>query len=211
MKRFFLFVVMPYLVIAAAIWIIPNLEVPAIYFYASLAALLVCHQIVWCRSIITKKMVGEIVLKRVSKKIHYNYLGLALMYTVLYVTNPSHGHLFFPIAFGFLISIEFGNYFIIKSYKPEAIVINGQTLCVDFYYPINRDLSELACIKLNGLNNRAEMVFTKTNSLYFYGDEFEKDALKAFIHITTGKSRYDVSIAQNLQHYLNTEACIFTR
>jgi len=55
------------------------------------------------------------------------------------------------------------------------------------------------------------MAFTKKSSLYFYGDEFAKDGLKAIISYATSKSQYEVTIADNLQHFLNTEIAIVTR
>ncbi len=150
-------------------------------------------------------MEGEIVLKRVRKKIYHNALVFTMVYTFLYATKPTHAHLFFPILFGFLAAFEFGNYFLIKWRKPDAMAICGQVLQLDFYYPVNRDLSELSCFKLNGFNNKVEMVFANKSSVYFYGDEFAKSDLKAFIAVASGKSRNKVAVAGNLLHYLNTE------
>jgi len=48
------------------------------------------------------------------------------------------------------------------------------------------------------------MVFTNKSSVYFYGDEFTKDDLNAFIAAATSKSHHQVAVAGNLQHYLNT-------
>ena len=149
-------------------------------------------------------MEGELVLKRVTKKIHYHAFVFAILYTLLYATNPAYEHLFFPIAFGFFAAFEFGNYFLIRYRKPDALAICGQLLTLDFYYPVHRDLSELLCLKLNGFNNRVEMVFTNKSSVYFYGDEFTKDDLNAFIAAATSKSHHQVAVAGNLQHYLNT-------
>ncbi len=85
------------------------------------------------------------------------------------------------------------------------MAICGQVLIVDFYYPVNRDLSELSCFKLNGFNKRVEIVFTNRSSVYFYGNEFAKNDLKVFITVASGKSRHEVAVAGNLLHYLNTE------
>jgi len=87
----------------------------------------------------------------------------------------------------------------------------GSTRLLYLGWLVTRDLTDLSCLKLNGFNNRVEMVFTKKSSLYFYGDEFAKEDLKAFISYATSKSQYQVAIADNLQHFLNTETAIVTR
>ncbi len=96
MKQFYLFVLAPYVIIMATWWAMPNVVMPDMYFYVSITAMLLCHQIVWLITYGKKKMEGEIVLRGLEKKsiIVYSCLQWSTLFYMQPI--PLMGKYFYP-------------------------------------------------------------------------------------------------------------------
>jgi hypothetical protein len=145
-----------------------------------------------------KKIEGDFIFYKQTKRIQPLFIVLAIAATIGYFIN-SKKDLFQIILFWSIVIFDIITSFITNKVKPIGIVIKANYLICNDSNNTKRDLNKVKSLKLNGFTSEIEMNFEEEKRILIKQSEYLNIDIEKLVSLCIEKSNGKVSISENLK------------
>lgn len=165
---------------------------------SGLAVAFVGYQIFEFKAIANKRIYGDLILRRQTKKIQPLFIILAIILTLIYVTLESIS-LSLVLAFWSVVILDILISVMTQRRKPIALAVSGHHILLNDWRNASRDLHELTQLTLNGLADEITMTFANGEKILIRRNEYLDSEIDHLMTICAEKSKQVLSVSDNLR------------
>ena len=151
-------------------------------------------------SILNKNFTSDYKFRSYRKKINYESILVAFIWTIILIYNNNvKKTIFFILLFWSISIINLIMFYLYQKKKPYTIFINKNELILNKPYLTKRNLTELNQIKFDRFSKCFHLSFETKSSVEIKSTEYNSADIQRLLEIMINKSDYEVEIPQNYQ------------